>query len=694
MSINSLLNMGQTALSNFQVALNVTGGNIANSSTEGYVRRTVNFTEDTVPNSSVGIGASIQGIVRNLDAFLQKSILNQTSTTSYYNTISTNLSSVESLFNDSGSSDTGITSTVNSFITSLTDLSASASNSAARNQVVTSAQTLAEQLNSIQNSLDTQVDSANSAITSQVSTVNSLLGQIAGLNKAITQSDEASSLYDQRDLLLSQLSSYVDMNVIKQDDGQVRVLTGEGQNLVDGSETYSLEVDAPKASAALTTTSSFDGQIYFSGNSSNELTVRMASGGDCSGGATAATYNVSLDGGKTWVTDGDGNVKAFTAGDSSHKQTVDGVSVWFGTKSDPEAAPTTDLSSGDSFNVVPKTGLYWVTATGGRVNVTPLAGNDSANRLSGGSLAGLFALRDQYIGSYQDSLDSFSESMIWNVNRIHSQGAGLTPFSSVTGDYAVKDASTPLSNSGLHWADKLQSGNISIALYDKTTGENLSVTALDFSSVTPGTSSFDPGKHSLNDVASAINATYSGKLTASVANGKLSIQAASGVTFQFAEDTSGLLAGLGVNTFYSGTNASDIAVNSSVSADSSRLCAGHVNGGGEVNTGDNTTALALSKLASTSVSFASGSGVTSSTLQDYMTTLASKVGSDRESVYTQYTYSNTLSEDLATQKESSSGVNLDEELTRVMQYQQAYKAAAKMITTANEMFETVLGLIQ
>ncbi|WP_243310522.1 flagellar hook-associated protein FlgK [Fundidesulfovibrio agrisoli] len=691
--LNNLLNIGQTALSNFQVALNVTGGNIANSSTEGYARRTVTMQEDTVSRSGLGTGASIQSIVRALDKFLQRRTLEQTAQTSYCETIATNLAQVESLFNDS-SGDSGITTTLNTFMTSLSDLSASASNSAARNQVITDAQSLSEQLNSIQDSLATQVASVNDSIASQVDTVNGLLEQIAGINKVIGGTDQASGLQDQRDLLISQLSGYLDVNVITRDDGQVRVLTAEGQNLVDGSETYSLQVGAPRASAALTGDSAFDGKLYFEGSSSNELTVRMVSAGDCSGGSTAATYNVSLDGGKTWVTNEDGSVRNFTAGDSAHKETVDGVSLWFGTATSADTAPSTSLSAGDGFDVMPKTGLYWITATGGKVNVTPLTGNDNANRLSGGSLAGLFALRDQYIGGYQDSLDAFSESLIWNANRAHSQGAGLTTMSEAQGEYAVKDASVPLSQSGLYWADKLASGNVSIALYDSSTGENISVSGLDFSSVTPGTATFDPAVHSLDDVAAAINASYSGQLSASVQNGQLSIQAADGVGFQFAEDSSGLLAGLGINTLFSGTDAASIAVNSVVADDPNRLCAGHVNGGGEVNSGDNTTALALAALASDSVGFTQAKGSTSGTLQDFMTALASRTGSDTDAMSTRYTYAQTLSDDLTTQRESVSGVSLDEELTRVMQYQQAYKAAAKLITTASEMFETVLGLVQ
>ncbi|GFK94368.1 Flagellar hook-associated protein 1 [Fundidesulfovibrio magnetotacticus] len=687
---DSLLSIGQSALSNFQVALNVHGGNIANASTEGYVRRVVNFTEDTVSTSRLGIGASIQGIVRALDSFLERRRLDQTSASSYAETLSNNLSQVQSLFNDS--SDTGISTLLDTYWDTLSSLASNPSDSATRTEAISTAQSLAATLADMDESLAAMASSTEDAIGSQVKSVNSILGQLADYNKAIASSDEASGLLDQRDQLLRDLAGYVDIKVTTQDDGQVRVTTAEGQTLVDGTAAYSFRLQSPTSTAALTAGSAFDGKLYFEGASSNELTIEFVTGGDCSGGATAATFKVSLDGGKTWVTDESGATATFTAGDSDHKAVVDGVSLWFGTQADEDAAPATSIAAGDKWDVMPKTGVSWVTATGGEVNVTPLAGNDAANRLSGGSLAALFTLRDEYLGSYQDSLDAFTESLVWNTNRAHSQGAGLTNLSTVLGDYAVENASVPLDQSGLHWADYLESGNLSIALYDADTGENLSVTALDFSSVTPGTSSFDPSVHSLEDVRDALNATYPGQLTASIQDGRLQIAAADGVEFQFAEDSSGLLAGLGVNTFWSGTDAGSIAVSDAVSSDPSRLCTAHVNGAGEVNSGDNTTALALSALADATLDFRLAGGISSDTIQGFMTALAAKTGSDASAASNQATYAATLLEDLDTQWESTSGVNLDEELTRVMQYQQYYQAAAKLIETAGTMFETVLAL--
>jgi len=688
---NSLLSVGQAALNNFQVALNVHGSNLANSSTEGYSRRGVNFATQDQGAARLGLGARIQSIVRSFDAFLERRYLEQNPSAARYDTIKSNLQQVQTLFNSANGM--GVSDCLDNYMASLERLSAQASNAAVRNQALADASSLAELLRTMRVSLDSKTEELNQAVAEQVTAVNSLLGQLADVNKAIAQTTEDSAVRDRRDQLLRELSGYIDVRATFADNGQVRLCTAQGQSLVDGESAYSFVLTGPHAQPSLSAGSGFDGRLYFEGASASELTLKFLSGGDASGGATAARFQVSLDGGRTWVKDASGNVATYAAGDSAHKVEVNGVSLWFGQSGSPSAPPSTLLKTDDKFTVMAKAGVSWVTAAGGLVNVTPLAGNDAANRLSGGSLAGLLTARDEYVGSYAAKLDAFAKGLIWNMNRVHSQGAGLTNFSRADGEYAAADTSAPLGSlKGLPWGANLQKGNVSLALYDAATGKNLSVQALDFSTVTPGKPGFDPSVHSLENVRDAVNASYGGKVEATIQNGKLSLKAADGVAFQFAEDTSGLLAGLGLNTLFSGTSAGDVAVSRAVAKDPNRLCCGHVNGNGEVTRGDNANALALAALAKKGCAFRTVNGTSVSTLQDYMTTLCSKVGSDVESISFQHSYAKTLSNDIMMRRESVSGVSIDEEVSRIMQYQQCYQAASKLIKTANDMFDIVMSL--
>jgi len=696
--LNTILNIGSSALSNFQVALNVTGSNVANVDTDGYCRRTVTFETDDLAlsgNSGYGMGVSIQSITRNLNAYLEAQYLESSSESASWNAIADNLSGIESLFNDVDG--VGVSSALDDFLTSLSELSTSttASNAAFRSQVISDAEQLAEMLSGIYESLNTQVDTLNASIENQVEAANSIMQDLALINSYVASQPGNSSLFDQRDQLLRELGTIIDIKVIEGSNGQVTVLTKEGQTLVDGENAYELRVEGPRSYSNLTSSSTFDGEVYFSGESGDEFTIECVTGGGINTGASSAgalaTFKVSLDGGKTWITDENGDPKIFTAGDEDHSVNINGVDVWFGSSTDSSTAPATSLTAGDEFEVVPKTGLYWITSTGGEVNITPLA-NSSSNRISGGSLAGLFAVRDEYIGEYQERLDAFSKSLIWSVNSIHSQGAGLEHQTSALGGYTLSDPSVPLGESDLDFASYMQSGALSFAFYDAATGETLSVDALDFSSVTPGTANFDPAVHSLEDVRDAINASYAGKMSAAIVNGQLQLTAADGVEFEIAEDSAGLMAGLGVNTFFTGSGASDIAVSTAITEDPSRLCAAHVNGSGEVNSGDNANALAMAGLADSTVSFYTANGESQATLTAYLNGLASKVGSDTQSATFSAAYSNSLTSDLNDRRLSVSGVNMDEELTNMMKYQQYYQSAAKLIQTASELFDTVLSL--
>jgi flagellar hook-associated protein 1 FlgK len=354
----------------------------------------------------------------------------------------------------------------------------------------------------------------------------------------------------------------------------------------------------------------------------------------------------------------------------------------------------TNIEAGDRFNVVPKTGVYWVKTTSNMVNVTPLEG--ASNRLSGGSLAGLTTSRDKYLGEAQERMDALAASLIWEVNYAHSQGAGLSHHQSLLGTYEAEYTDRALSESGLSFADRLTSGNLSFALYDEATGEALGITDVDFSSVvaTDGNtySTFDPSVHSLENMRDAINATFPGQLTASITDGRLMLAAEDGYEFESAGDSTGLLAGLGLNTFFTGDDMESIAVNSDLLADSGRVNSGHVNGAGEINEGDNTTSTALAALRDTEINLSTTDWSMQGSLSECLAALVSKVGGDTATAKTSFEVSFALAQDLYERQQSVAGVNLDEELVNLSKLQDAFEAASKLITTANEMFDVVLSL--
>jgi flagellar hook-associated protein 1 FlgK len=176
-------------------------------------------------------------------------------------------------------------------------------------------------------------------------------------------------------------------------------------------------------------------------------------------------------------------------------------------------------------------------------------------------------------------------------------------------------------------------------------------------------------------------------------DGRLRLAADSGFVFAFAGDSTGLLAALGINTFFDGSRAKDLRVNETVSAQPDLIASGHVNGAGERNVGDNATALALAGLQKKKMEFATTfEGRVQQTLQDNYATFVALVGADVQNAAFNQSYHKTLADDLARRQDEVAGVNLDEEMTNLIKFQHAYAAAARLITTSDAMIQTLLGM--
>lgn len=369
---------------------------------------------------------------------------------------------------------------------------------------------------------------------------------------------------------------------------------------------------------------------------------------------------------------------------------------WYlaGTKTD--AIPALVASAGDKFDLTPKDALYWIEPTRGPQNVTPqvyLDGTDNKDRVYGGKMASYFNIRDDNCTRYLDELDATARSLIWEVNRQHSQGAGLQKFDSLQGTESVGDTGQPLGSwqSRLVFSDKLQAGTIQFHFYDKLTDKgHLSSATLDF----------DPATDSLEDVMAKINALTDkdGKqlLQASIQNGRLEIISNNAdQQFVLGADSSGLMAALGVNTFFSGNSAESLAVNEMLHKNSHWVASGQVNGNFEVNEGDGATATAIGELAKKDVTISTTwKTVDNQTISEFYANLVSEVGSERRLSKTNSEYHSTLTQDLFERSQAVSGVNLDEEMTNLIKYQHSYIAAAKLITTADQMLQTLLGIKQ
>jgi flagellar hook-associated protein 1 FlgK len=703
---NSILDMGRWALFASQVQLQVTGENIANVNTEGYSRRSVVLEEGPYIDYSPGqLGSGVQAkeVVRNFDEMVETLYLEQASLRDKWGTLWEQLKSVENLLNES--SGTGVSDSLSQYFNSWNEVSQRPENYGARQSVINDSATLISTLSQVDSDLSQMQQRINTTVAAQVTQANTLMEEIADLNKEIQVhniegSNNANALFDERASKVRELGELMDISTIDNGGGNFTILTTAGHTLVDGESHFSLEFNAAQKNTDLRSTSTFDGDIYYDGSDDFEYTIEFVSPGNSSiagevtSDSSAAQYRVSLDGGVTWLADEDGNEKHFYARDYDSRVNVEGLQIWFGSANDAKGDSSGQFAVGDRFILSPHQGLYWVENTSNKEEITPqlhFNGEENTSRLTGGSLSALLSFRDNYVGKYREKLENLTESLVWETNRRHSQGAGLQAYSTVEGTYSVADVNKALGSdsTGLTFGDRLQSGSSFIYIYNASTGLLASSAAIDFG----GGATFNPEIHSLTDVMNAINTTYAGSLTASIVNNKLMIDAEEGCTFAFGNDSAGIMAGLGINTFFKGSSPSDIQINEKISGDLDYLATGHVNGAGEMNAGDNTTALSMYALREAEVTISSVvEGTTKTTLLDYYNGLVGNVGTDTNRAEFNQNFYDTLASDLNDRQQQVAGVNLDEEMSNLIKYQASYTAAAKLITTADQMLQTVLSL--
>jgi flagellar hook-associated protein 1 FlgK len=236
--------MGMTALDATQAALDTTSNNIANANTPGYTREIAQFDENqenVTPTSVSGGGVTLEGIQSVRDELLNLQIQQQTSLQSSADTQNSLLQQVQTNFSTTGND---IASELTAFSSSLAQLSATPTNTAVQQDVISAGQNLAQSFNTTAQGLQSTQSSADQQVTQTVSQINSLSQQIAQLNAQLNEPQPANSnggtTEDQRDQLVQQLSQLTGISVSQSSDGEV-ITTGNGTPLVMGSQAFSLQ---------------------------------------------------------------------------------------------------------------------------------------------------------------------------------------------------------------------------------------------------------------------------------------------------------------------------------------------------------------------------------------------------------------------------------------------------------------------
>ena len=246
-NIFSVLNEGKLGLLSQQLAIEVTGNNIANVQTPGYTRQTVNLENNTprqIGLGQLGTGVRVKSITRNFDRFLFSQTLSETTPMGSFQIRKEGFDRLELLFNET--TGRSISTEMSNFFTSFEDLAANPSGLPERTTIQGNARSLASAFNTIGNALFQERQNLDLMVQDTVSEINSLLSGIAKLNRTIFQNENigttstANDLRDERDRMVKSLAEYLDVTLVDEQNNQVRLTLADGTPLVLGLKDFPL----------------------------------------------------------------------------------------------------------------------------------------------------------------------------------------------------------------------------------------------------------------------------------------------------------------------------------------------------------------------------------------------------------------------------------------------------------------------
>ncbi len=241
--LNTALSIASGALAAQEAAIETVNNNIANATTPGYSRETVNLSAGAsiaVGNLNLGTGVSADSVTGVRDQLLDLRIQQQTSAQSSASAQSTVLASVQVYFSASTSN---IGSSLSAFFSSLSALSATPNNAAARQTAISNAQDVVNQFHTTSNGLTAAQSSLNTQVAGDVRQINALAQQIASVNKQIGTANGGSgpaTLLDQRTELERQLATLTDVSITRTPEGDTVTTAGSATPLVVAGRSYPL----------------------------------------------------------------------------------------------------------------------------------------------------------------------------------------------------------------------------------------------------------------------------------------------------------------------------------------------------------------------------------------------------------------------------------------------------------------------
>lgn len=660
----SLLSIGLSGLNASQVALSTTGNNISNAATTGYSRQTVVQSTSLSQFSGmnyIGTGTTVSDVRRIYSQFLGTQLTTSTSLDAEAQSYLTQVNQLDSLLSDTT---TGLSSVLSNFFSALQTAAASPTDAASRQLVLTQASSLAERFNSISSQLSTQNSYVNSEMESAATQVTTLAQTIAKYNQQIIQASASGAspndLLDKRDDAVNQLAELVGVSVVEQ-DGAYNIYLGSGQPLVVGTTSATLTAQPSTSNPGQ------DSLILSMGSSSLDVTS-VVSGGEL-GGLLRYRSDV-LD-----TTQNELGRMALVIADAFNSQQAQGLDLdgEFG------ASLFTDINDA---SLVDNRSLANSKNTGtGNLNVT---------------------ISDSGALTTSDYKVTFTSATSYTVQRI-SDGKDLGS-GDLTDDPPQTFDGFSISQQSV---GTIAAGDSFTVIPTRSGASDISVSMTDANDLafasplvsSTATSNYGSGVLSDLSLTSTLDSDNAADLSSAIQQGlpvKLVFDAASGGTQGYTVyDSSGNAIGTG-SIVPGQSNELSITVPGTTDFTFSLTIAGSPAEGDNFSVAfnsdggaDNTNATALLGLQS-AATVATGSG-TGMSVTDAYASLTETVGAKASQADTDATATAAILSQAQSNRDSLSAVNLDEEASNLVMYQQYYTASAQIIKTAQTIFDTLMN---
>lgn len=313
-----------------------------------------------------------------------------------------------------------------------------------------------------------------------------------------------------------------------------------------------------------------------------------------------------------------------------------------------------------------------------------VSGKDVTDQIGSGTIGALITLRDETLPAVQDELDTLASGLISALNAVAATGSSVPAPETLTGTTEVT-ASDAFS----------ATGTARIAVVDED-GTLVSATDIDLSAYST-VGDLVTALDAIDGVDASIDADGHLTLTSTVDGAGIAIGALDGLT----SDGDTLAAAFGLGAVVTGTGAADIRVSAALLADTSLLPTAVLDedattaGDTALTSGSSTLADAFVAALSDDRSFAASGGLGAKTtgFAAYAAAIVSDVASTASTAETGLTTAETVQASIASTVSSETGVNLDEETAKIATYQTLYSAAAQVIQTVDEMFSTLLDVV-